>query len=366
MATSGKSQPTLFFSAGEASGDAYVHALASRLKFADMHGVGSVKSQSAGVQLVANSGDWGALGIFEALKVYPRVRRGFVAAKKFLSTHKPGIFIPIDYGYMNVKLGKYAKAHGWKVVYFIPPGSWRRNKQGSDLPTFTDAIITPFSWSADLLNQAGANAHWFGHPLKQMVRENSAQSAERSGIAILPGSRKHEIENNLPVIHQVVKYWDLPLRFGVAANVNIKNLESEWKSLGGRDADFSHETHSMLLQSQAGIICSGTATLESAICDCPCVVMYRGSKMMEIEYRIRKPKFDYISLPNILLDQGLLPEMIQWDATPENLKKNLEPLLSETPDREAQIKGFQKLNEILGPDDALDRSVELIQQISQS
>lgn len=366
MATSDNSQPALFFSAGEASGDAYVHALASRLQFAKMHGVGNVKSQSAGVQLVANSGDWGALGILEALKIYPRVRKGFFSAKKFLASENPGIFIPIDYGYMNVRLGKFAKASGWKVIYFIPPGSWRRNKQGSDLPTFTDAIITPFSWSADLLNRAGANAHWFGHPLKQMVHELATESVHRSGIAILPGSRKHEIENNLPVIHQVVKNWDVPLRFGVAANVEIGTLQRSWRSLGGREAQFSHETHAMLLQSLAGIICSGTATLESAICGCPCVVMYRGSKMMEIEYRIRKPKFDYISLPNILLDRALLPEMIQWNATAENLSKHLEPLLSDTPERQAQLAGFQEIDAILGPNDALDRSVELIKEISQS
>jgi len=106
-------------------------------------------------------------------------------------------------------------------------------------------------------------------------------------------------------------------------------------------------------------VCSGTATLEAALCECPMVVVYRGTKIMEIEHRIRKPKFDYISLPNILLDRQLLPELIQHDAHPASIRDHLANI-REGVGREAQLAGFRELNELLGPSECLERTANLL------
>ncbi len=373
----------IFFSSGEASGDAYAAALIAEIRARcqargieepRFEGIGGKKLWRSRADVVADSSKWGALGIVEAVKVGPRVILGFNAAKSALRRGKPGLFIPIDYGFFNVRLSKVAKEAGWKVLYFIPPGSWRRDKQGSDLPSLTDVIVTPFSWSADLLNKMGASAHWFGHPLKQMIQQAPTKFAfgaePRESIAILPGSRSHEINNNLqPIARALVMEPEIhtPAEFALATTADPAALESSWRHYApGRVGDlaFADDTYGILRRARAGIICSGTATLEAALCGCPCVVVYRGGKIMELEYRIRKPKFDYISLPNILLNRAVVPELIQWNATPERIRAELDKLLEDTPERQAQLDAFKELSEILGPSDALSKTAEIALQMS--
>lgn len=353
----------IFFSVGEASGDAYAAALINRLHQMDdfeFSGVGGPQAERAGMTLVGNSSRWGAVGLFESLKVVPRVAKGFFAAKRVLTHSTPGVFIPIDYGYMNVWLSHIAKANGWRVLYFIPPGSWRKTKQGADLPAVTDAILTPFEWSAEILNSMGANAHWFGHPLKQLVLE-SQTAAERTGISVLPGSRDHEVKANLRAIADSAKSLGAtPIRLAASANLDQEEVLRSWGKISGEAAEIVQPARLALWQSRAAIVCSGTATLESALAGCPCVVVYRVSKATEIEFLIRRPKFDYISLPNILLGRRSVPELIQYDATPKRITMELRQIYDETVHRERMLADFKELNEICGPPDALDKSAEFI------
>lgn len=358
----------IFLSAGEASGDHYASRLAhglSSIPNVHLEGVGGLLSKTAGVELVANSANWGAVGIVEALRVLPHAWSGYQAARRRLAEGKPGVFLPIDFGYMNVKLARLAKQLGWSVVYFIPPGSWRRDRQGKDLVHVCDHIVTPFRWSAEILNRDGAKAHWFGHPLLQLVAEQKAKyfSFERNAIAVLPGSRDHEIEHNLPVIAAALRHREEPIVFGAASNVNRALLLRRWAELGGRSATVEAGASGALLKSKVAIVCSGTATLEAAICDCPMVVIYRGSKAMEIEYRIRRPKIKAISLPNILLNVNVIPELIQWDATPDAILEHLNPICAATKERQAQLDAFAAVRDELGPPTAIDSTIDLIQEV---
>lgn len=356
----------LFFSCGEASGDAYVAALASRLQGPDvrMQGIIGARGEAEGVEKVASNRDWGAIGIVECLRVAPLIRKGYYQGLAALAQGTPGICVVVDFGYMNIRLARRAKAMGWKVMYFSPPGSWRRHKQGEDLPSVSDEIVTPFSWSADILKGMGASVHWFGHPLKQMVAQADVPEGERDGLAILPGSRLHEIENNIPAIAQALKDYDGPIRLSQAPNVSEAELMALWGRFSDKVALAETSLYSLLKSSKAAIVCSGTATLESALCGCPTVVVYRGSKLMELEFRIRRPKFDYISLPNILLDRQVVSELIQWDATPESIWSEISVLLEDTLERQAQLADFDRLEEILGPADALDQTVDLIKKMA--
>lgn len=359
-----------FFSAGEASGDAYAADLIQGIRTEisgeelEFFAIGGRRSRDAGAQLIDDSSRWGAVGILEAIKVGPRVWRGLIRAKQALRRLRPGVFVPIDYGFINVKLAGFAKSLGWKVLYFIPPGSWRRDRQGGDLPRVTDAIVTPFPWSADLLAAAGANAHYFGHPLVEMTAGRAQPDRERAGIAVLPGSRQHEIESNLPAIAAATEGMDR-VRFGLAANVDRVWIEGLWRRLSSVTAEFDQPTYDVLAGSRAAIVCSGTATLEAALLDCPSVVVYRGSKMMEIEFKIRKPKFDFISLPNILLNRRLLPELLQHDASPAGIRRELENILA-GPGREAQLSGFRELRDQLGPSNVNQQTVGMLVQMARS
>jgi lipid-A-disaccharide synthase len=324
--------------------------------------VGGRRLAAAGARIVADSSTWGAVGIVESVKVSPRVITGFYKAKIALGKGLPGLFVPIDFGFINIKLARYAKSKGWRVLYFIPPGSWRKTKQGSDLASVTDAIVTPFPWSADILNTMGANAHYFGHPLKEMVAQ-TPETAERKGVAVLPGSRAHEIESNVPVIAQAIKDHPGPVHIALAPNADERALRREWAKWSDHEPVIVHRAAGALKASRSAIVCSGTATLEAALCACPCVVMYRGNWVMEIEFRLRKPKFDYISLPNILLDRPLLKELLRQEASPEAVKAELTALDTEGPRRTEVLAAFAGLSASLGETDCLERTAELARQL---
>lgn len=358
----------VFLSAGEASGDAYAAALVTELRRLGPEartqyvGIGGRRLQDAGVRMLADSSQWGALSIVESTKVSHRVLASFFGAKHSLSVVEPGLFVPIDFGFVNIRLARHAKRAGWKVLYFSPPGAWKRDRQGRDLPAVTDAIVTPFSWSAELLNAAGAHAHWFGHPIRQLLRERRVGRAPETSerLAVLPGSRKHELNENLPLLARSV---DEPVEFALAPGINIAEFRARWSSLApGRSNDrFTQgDVYGVLTRCRAAVVCSGTATLEAALCRCPMIVIYRFPRIAEIEGRIvgfKPPAM--VSLPNILLDRKAVPELVQWTATPENLRADLKFLLTDPEARARQLEAFDELEVLLGGDDAITRAAQL-------
>ncbi|MBS1714049.1 MAG: hypothetical protein JST30_06895 [Armatimonadetes bacterium] len=335
------------------------HRLLSETVFA----IGGRRLREAGAAIVEDSSQWGAVGITESLKVVPKVLWGYDEAKRRLTRHDPGLFVPIDFGYVNIKLARRAKAAGWKVLYFVPPGSWRRDKQGADLPSVTDAIVTPFPWSADILRGMGADARFYGHPLKAMVA-SVPDVEERSGLTLLPGSRNHEIKHNLPLMAAVAKQVEGPLRIGVAPNLRTEDVERRWKGLEGPPAEFVKDGRAALKASRAAVVCSGTATLEAALCRCPMVIVYRVSKLIEIEARIRKPKFGFIGLPNIVLDRAVVPELIQHDATVGAVLSHVSALSVDGTARSLQLEAFEEIDAACGPTDCFEQTARLAIELS--
>jgi lipid-A-disaccharide synthase len=345
----------VFLSAGEASGDAYAQALVQAWRQlrpgAAFQGIGGPRLAATGADLVADSRTWGAIGIAESLKKVPRVSVGYRAACRALAEGRPGLFVPIDYGYLNIRLARRAKALGWKVLYFVPPGSWRRDRQGRDLPAITDGIVCPFPWSADLLRAMGANARFFGHPLRQLLR--GIVPAERSGLAVLPGSRQAEIAQNLPPIAEAVRNDPRTITFALSPLVDPRSFRERWQTLTGRTSDaFSAEGAARVLAgAEQAIVCSGTATLEAALMDTPMVVLYRVSRLAEFESKLLRIRHDRISLPNILLDRDVIPELVQHQAIGPGLREALARI-----DGDAQRVAFEEIRAICGPEDAITQT----------
>ena len=156
---------------------------------------------------------------------------------------------------------------------------------------------------------------------------------------------------------------DCPMRIALASNLAEDDMMRVWRKWSLHDPILSRNTYDVLKSSRAGVICSGTATLEAALCGCPCVVMYRGSWAMGIEYRLRKPQFEYISLPNILLDKPLLKELIQEAATADAVLSELEDLMREGDRRDAVLRGFSELADSLGGADCLTSTANLVKAL---
>jgi lipid-A-disaccharide synthase len=364
----------IFLVAGEASGDAYAEALVRSLISSSaeelvLEGVGGPRLASTPTRIVADSSHWGSISVINGIKIGFRVLGGFLRTKRALSTDEPGVFVPIDFGWVNIKLCRHAKQHGWKILYFIPPGSWKRHAAGKDMASLPDAVVTPFPWSAELINQAGGNAHWVGHPLLDLTPEVLAE--DRRGIAILPGSRDHELEYNLPPIAEAVRDLEEPITFGVAANVDPVALKARWlRMVPNRTGDqfIQGDTPGVLSRAERAIVCSGTATLQAAISGTPMAVVYRVSPLMEAEGRLLgyPKKVKFISLPNILADRAIVPELIQHDATAAAIRSELDALAVGSPGREKQLAGFAELGSVLGDRGAIRKASDLILQLGKA
>lgn len=326
-----------------------------------MEGIGGSRSREAGIKLVADSSTWGAIGIAESIKVGFRVLFGYLKMKSHLAKGAPGIFVPIDFGFVNIRLARHAKRYGWKVLYFIPPGSWRRDRQGEDLPKIADEIVTPFPWSAEILSKMGASAHFFGHPLKEMASQSRVERGDT--IAVLPGSRRAELERHLPILAASLRN-DRTAEFAVAPSVPVEDLRTKWHQLAPNRNDLftKNDTYGVFQRAHAAIVCSGTATLEAALCKCPMVVIYKVSKLVEIQGRLMGLAGRNISLPNILLDRTVVPELVQQEASPDNIRAALASVMMGTA-RDAQLNAFSELDALLGPPTAITETARLLSRM---
>jgi lipid-A-disaccharide synthase len=373
----------LFISAGEASGDLYGADLARHLRAkypaVELLGIGGVRMQQAGVQLLADSRHWGAIGIIESLRLLPGVLRAFQRVKRMLRRLQPDWLIPIDFGAFNIPLCRWARRQGFRVCYYMPPGSWRRDRQGADLPLIADWILTPFAWSAEMLQAMGAKAVRIRHPLLRLARPLSPESdfCERLGldpnrpiVALLPGSRRHEVVAHVPLYARVAELVNRRLPevqfvLSVAPAFATEWVHHLWAE--GSPNWVPTETRpvwDMLAYADVAIVCSGTATLEAALLGTPMLITYRGSPLMNLEYRLRRRRLAlrFIGLPNLLLEQAVCPEFIQEAASPTPLAQHLVGLLQQDEGYRRQKEAFAQIRRLLGEGESLSEGPEWIEQ----
>lgn len=365
----------LFVSVGEASGDAFGAEILAEMRRLAPHSDWQVEAiagprlRGSGVDVVADSSLWGSIGFVAASRMFFKGLAGLNRAKEALARGEPGLLLAIDCGLLNIRLARYAKSVGWKVLYFNPPGSWKRDRQGADLPEISDAIVTPFSWSAEMLNKMGAKAHWFGHPIKSMLESHKPKgSTVRETIAVLPGSRQAELKALLPVLAKALRDEPRTCEFAVAPTFAVQWLEAKWKALCPKRKDVftQGDTYGVLSRARAGVICSGTATLEAVLCRCPMVVIYRVHPISRVELFVLRINPKRISQPNILLDEDLVPELVQMAASPSRVRTELEKLLVDGEQRDRQLRAFEEIDGMLGSDDSIRKTAELALQMMGS
>ncbi len=353
----------VFISAGEASGDLYGSALASRLVALgfEVTGLGGSRMAAMGLPLIGDSSTWGSISIVQSVREGLRGIGTYNRLKAALIKGPPGVFVPIDFGYMNLRLCRWARQAGWKVLYFIPPGSWRRDRQGADIPGLADEVVTNFPWSASLLEEMGASSHFYGHPLLEIHREVLKSETPRSGLAVLPGSRKSELEQLLPILSQALAGYEGDITIPVPPK-HIERVRRMWPRATDSIIDGSRDgaVIGALRNAERAVVCSGTATLEAALAKTPMVVVYKVSKAVELEIkliRFKRPQF--VSQPNILLQREVVPELIQEGLSVASVQETLRTL-----DVGKQLQGFDEIEALLSPSTCLTQTVELIQKLA--
>jgi lipid-A-disaccharide synthase len=207
----------------------------------------------------------------------------------------------------------------------------------------------------------GANVRWFGHPIKSLLQSGAAVPlAPRDTLAILPGSRGHEIANNLPVLAEALKDWPHRVEFALAPSADVAFIRTAWPRKD--DAFTIGDTVGVFRRARAAVVCSGTATLEAALLGVPLTVIYQADDKMRREERIltrlglfRRP--EYVALPNILLHRSVVPETVDR-VDPVELRSQVERLWEDGGERERQLADFEELDRLLGPADAIAKTAE--------
>lgn len=372
---------TIVCVAGEASGDAscagLVEALRKQIPQVRFWGIGGRRMAEMGVELLYDSSRWGAVGVVESLRVAPALLLALQHLKHRLAHQPPDLLVLVDFGAFNVPLAKWARRRGIKVFYYFPPGSWRRYlPRRNDLPFCTDCIVTPFPWSADLLRRTGANAHFVGHPLLDRLLPTLSEeefcrqlklSPTGLHIGVLPGSRRQEVHSLLPVLRragELLAEQEPQVQFVLALAPSVPE-EMVQRALNGTPIQWRiarEMTYDVMAHSHLLWCCSGTATLEAAILGTPMIILYRGSRLMEIEYYIRRRslKLTFIGLPNLIVGRSICPELLQRSATPRNIVAHSLALLPGTDGHRQQREALQEVKSLLGEPGATERAARLL------
>lgn len=373
---------TLLIVAGEASGDKHAGYLVRSLKrMSDVRvvGIGGDGMKAAGVELLHHVREMSVMGfteIFSKLPFFRRVRRDLLES---IAREKPSAVVLVDYPGFNLRFAAQAKKKGLEVIYFISPQVWAWGKRRiKKIRRTVDLMLTIFKFEEDMYCAEGIDAKFVGHPLldempahdrKEMEAFRNEFSVGPGGklLALLPGSRLQEVSRILPTMLETVEFLREELMTsGIHLTVVVGCVpgidESVYRDIvraSGVTVAFSSNSDMLMGAADAGMIKSGTATLEAALHDLPMIVVYKTGWLNYIIGRMLV-KLDSISLVNIVAGKKIVEELIQDDFTSSRAAAILKDMFTEEGVMEEIREKYVELRAILGGKGASDRAAELI------
>ncbi len=328
--------------------------------------MGGELSARAGVDLAVDYADVALMGFLEVVLGFRKVLKYLKLIKQDIISFKPQAIILVDYGGFNMKIAAFAKAHGIAVHYYIPPKVWAWNqKRAIKLKAITDHIYSILPFEPAFFKRFDLEIAYVGNPLQDEINKFTPhefffQKNELSYqpiVALLPGSRKQELEAMLePMIELVSEFTQF--QFIIAGVDNLDpNLYQKAKKAGIKVV--FNQTYDILSHAIAAVVTSGTATLETALFRVPQLVVYRTSP---ISYAIAKRliRVPFISLVNLIAEQEVVKELIQDDFSIKNLRVELTKILSNQLAKGAIFQGYDLIEERLGEERASETTARLI------
>lgn len=371
------SSPKLMIIAGELSGDMHsaklVRAIKQRSPSATFFGTGGSAMEAEGVEILQDIKEMAVMGFSEVARRYFFFRTLFHRLLAAAADRKPDAVILVDYPGFNLRIAKKLHAMGIKTIYYICPQVWAWNKgRIPGMAATLDRLITIFPFEGKHFEGTGLKTDFVGHPLveeadKALAAEHVQlpwQSERR--IALLPGSRKHEIDRLLPVLLDTAKLIAESgdkASFIVAASSEstADYLKAKLQTLdaGVSVSVVANHTREVLRQARAAIVASGTATVETALMGCPMVIVYKVSLAT---YLIGKVliKVNNIGMVNIIAGKTICPEFIQSEAKPKNIAGALIPLVDDTSVRSNMIRELAEVKTALGTGNVEERAAVVI------
>ncbi|MBK9256943.1 MAG: lipid-A-disaccharide synthase [Saprospiraceae bacterium] len=351
--------------AGEASGDLHGANLVKALKKLDpstnIRAWGGDKMKSEGCHIVTHYRDMAFMGFVEVLKNIPTIWKYFRKCKEDILNFKPDVLILIDYPGFNLRMAKWAKNQGIKVVYYITPQVWAwHQSRVHALDNYTDLLLVILPFEKDFFAKFGYESIFTGHPLLDAVKEYKPKNILQEGaskpiLALLPGSRKQEVKTMLPIFLKAIDRMPYEIIIGAAGSLDdsiyqeiIESYPTDSKIRIVKD-----QTYNLLSVAELAIVSSGTATLETALFDVPQIVCYKGNKLSYVIAR-RLVDIKYISLVNLVSNKEVVTELIQNELTPENIRKEIQKIEN---GKDVQIKNdYKLLRKLLGEAGASERA----------
>ena len=339
------SEKKVFIIAGEASGDLHAANLVKALKKQHgqlkLQGLGGELMEEQGVEILKHYRTMAFMGFAEVIANIRTIMRNFKSVKAWIEAFKPDVIVLVDYPGFNMRIATWAKARNIKIAYYISPQVW--------------------AWKEGRVKTQMASI-FVGHPLLDAVADRDANpqafrekwnlDPNKKIIAVLPGSRKQEIERMLP------DFLDLQKKFSdylfVLAKAPSQDDEYYEQWTNAHPIEAVRDTYGLLENSHAAIVTSGTATLETALFGVPQVVCYKGGN---ISYQIAKRlvKIEYISLVNLVLNREVVKELIQKDFNSKTLATYFSKLLEE--ETRARLENdYKELRQKLGGEGASENA----------
>lgn len=363
--------------AGEASGDLHgsnlVRAIRDIRPGIRFYGIGGKHLGDAGVELVARSSEMAVVGLTEVAAKLNFILKTFFRLRKSLEEEKPDLVILIDYPDFNLPLARAAKKRGIKVFYYISPQvwAWRRGRIRS-IRKCVDRMAVIFPFEEAMYREAGVDAAFVGHPLLDSARRkySTAEALEAFGlkenvttVAILPGSRESEVTRLLPVMvkaAEIISESFHPIQFVLPLADTLKSdlVEEILQGCTVPVRVVQDSIYDVLGTSDAAIVTSGTATVETALMETPMVVLYRVSGFTYLIGRLLVD-VEHIAMVNIIAGKRIVTELIQDDATPERITKEIAGILTNDVKRADMKRELRKVRERMGEPGAAGRAAQL-------
>ena len=369
---------TIYFVAGEVSADNHGAALMRSLRELDGElnfvGRGGPQMQEVAGERFKNwIGEAAVLGLWEVVRKYCYFREQFHETLREIRESKPDAVVLIDYPGFNLRLARALRgqARQQKIIYYISPQVWAWNRgRIKRMAHFIDLVLCIFPFEVDLYNQAGLRALFVGHPMIERLWARKIDTErDRNLIGIFPGSRSREVRKIFPIMLEAareLRKHNPNLRFEVAAA--SEQLAREMKpAIAGLDQSQKREaiqikideTAAIMQHAWAGIIASGSATLEAAFFRLPFVLIYKVAWPTYVAARL-VVNVKYLGMPNLLANKEVVPEFIQHRATPNAIVKALRPLIENANARERMISEFDAMVPQLGDIGASERAARAI------
>ncbi|HET8541391.1 MAG TPA: lipid-A-disaccharide synthase [Anaeromyxobacter sp.] len=359
--------------AGEASADLHAARALQELQRlrpgVHAFGVGGPRLRAAGLEALAPAEDISVMGLAEVLPRIPRILGILRALARAAAERRPRAALLVDLPDFNLRLAAKLKKLGIPVVYYVSPTIWAwRRGRARKIAKVVDRMLCILPFEERLYDGTGVSARFVGHPFaeKPPPREPARYRAElglpasRTTIALVPGSRPSELRRIFPAMLDAAErlraaHPDAQFVVPVAPTLARADVEPYVTAHGALDVKLvDGRTEEVVGASDAALVKSGTSTLETAIMLRPMVVVYRLSWLTYLVGRLLV-RIAHFALVNILAGRGLVPELLQRDASPERMAAEIERLLGDRAAREAQLQGLREVRASLGEPGAAER-----------